>query len=81
MRRLNQDTIIAVFLLLASGVLFWATFSIRTPDYGVLTPSAWPRVIIFALAALSFLYLIQSVKKGEEKRQVSDFLIALLNAY
>ena len=43
MRRLNQDAVIAVFLLLASGVLFWATFSIRTPDYGVLTPSAWPR--------------------------------------
>ena len=72
MRRLNQDAVIAVFLLLASGVLFWATFSIRTPDYGVLTPSAWPRVIIFALAVLSFLYLIQSLKKGVDEGQVSE---------
>ena len=72
MRRLNQDTVIAVFLLLASGVLFWATFSIRTPDYGVLAPSAWPRVIILALAVLSFLYLIQSLKKGVNARQVSE---------
>ena len=64
MRRLNQDAVIAIFLLLASGICFWATFSIRTPDYGVLTPSAWPRVIIFALALLSFIYLIQSLKKG-----------------
>lgn len=61
MRRLNQDAVIAIFLLLASGILFWSTFSIRSPDYGVLTPSAWPRVIIVALAVLSVIYLIQSL--------------------
>jgi hypothetical protein len=72
MRRLNQDAVIAVFLLLASGVLFWATFSIRTPDYGVLTPSAWPRVIISALSILSFLYLIQSLKKSVDEGQASE---------
>ena len=72
MRRLNQDAVIAIFLLLASGILFWSTFSIRTPDYGVLTPAAWPRVIIFALALLSFLYLIQSLKKGVDENAVSD---------
>ncbi|MEZ7864831.1 MAG: tripartite tricarboxylate transporter TctB family protein [Rhodospirillales bacterium] len=72
MRRLNQDAVIAIFLLLASGILFWSTFSIRTPDYGVLTPAAWPRVIIFALALLSFLYLIQSLKKGVDENAVAD---------
>lgn len=63
MRRLNHDAVIAIFLLLASGILFWSTFSIRSPDYGVLAPSAWPRVIIVALAILSVIYLIQSVRK------------------
>ena len=66
MRRLNQDAVIAIFLLLASGILFWSTFSIRTPDYGVLAPSAWPRVIIIAMAILSVIYLIQSVRKQED---------------
>ena len=65
MRRLNHDAVIAIFLLLASGILFWSTFSIRTPDYGVLAPSAWPRVIIIAMAILSVIYLIQSVRKAE----------------
>ncbi len=65
MRRLNQDAVIAIFLILASGVLFWSTFSIRSPDYGVLAPSAWPRVIIIVLAILSVIYLIQSVGKEQ----------------
>jgi len=64
MRRLNQDAIIAILLLLVSGVLFWSTFSIRSPDYGVLAPSAWPRAIIIALAFLSSIYLLQSIKDG-----------------
>ena len=63
MRRLNHDTVIAIFLILASGVLFWSTFSIRSPDYGVLAPSAWPRGIIIALAILSVIYLIQSLRR------------------
>jgi putative tricarboxylic transport membrane protein len=65
MRRLNQDAVIAIVLLLISGVLFWSTFSIRTPDYGVLAPSTWPRIIIIVLAILSVIYLISSIKEGE----------------
>ncbi|NQV99990.1 MAG: tripartite tricarboxylate transporter TctB family protein [Rhodospirillales bacterium] len=64
MSRLNKDAVIAIFLLVASGILFWSTFSIRTPDYGVLSPAAWPRVIIIALTLLSFIYLFQSLKAG-----------------
>lgn len=64
MRRLNQDTIIAILLLMASGVLFWETMSIRSPDYGVLKPATWPQVIIVAMALLSAIYLIQSIKQG-----------------
>ena len=38
MMRLNKDACVAIFLLLACGVLFWASFDIRQPDYGVLMP-------------------------------------------
>lgn len=72
MRRLNQDAIIAIFLILASGVLFWSTFSIRTPDYGVLSPAVWPQVIIIALGILSVLYLIQSLKKGADEEGLPE---------
>ncbi|MGI9488183.1 MAG: tripartite tricarboxylate transporter TctB family protein [Geminicoccaceae bacterium] len=61
MGRLNRDTVVAIFLLLISGVLMIASFDIREPDYGQLSPAAWPRVIVVALGILSLLYLIQSL--------------------
>jgi len=67
MARLNKDTIVAIFLLLACGVFIWASFDIRQPDYGVLMPSAWPRVILGALTLLSFIYLFQSLRAGPDE--------------
>jgi len=67
MVRMNRDTMVAIFLLLACGVFIWATFDIRQPDYGVLLPSTWPRVILSALTLLSFIYLIQSIKAGPDE--------------
>ena len=64
MNRLNRDTVIAVILMLFCGVFFWASFDIREPDYGVLPPSAWPRVILGLLALLSVIYLVQSLRRG-----------------
>ena len=64
MSRLSQDTIIAILLLLISGGLMIASFGIREPDYGQLSPAAWPRTIVAALGVLSFLYLIQSLRAG-----------------
>ncbi|MDH3715008.1 MAG: tripartite tricarboxylate transporter TctB family protein [Gammaproteobacteria bacterium] len=66
MERLNRDVYIAVVLLVLCGVLFWATFDIRQPDYGVLMPSAWPRTILVALTILSLIYLIQSLRRGRD---------------
>ena len=37
-----------------------ASFEIREPDYGVLSPAAWPRLIIIIIGGLSVIYLIQS---------------------
>jgi hypothetical protein len=64
MGRLNQDTIVAIFLLLVSGGLMIASFDIREPDYGQLSPATWPRVIVGALGFLSFIYLLQSARAG-----------------
>ena len=64
MARMNRDTIVAIFLLLGCGVLIWATFDIRQPDYGVLMPSTWPRVVLAVLSVLCLIYLVQSVKAG-----------------
>lgn len=66
MTRLSRDSYVAVFLLLVAGVFFWASFDIRQPDYGVLMPSTWPRIIIGVLAFLSVIYLIQSLRAPSE---------------
>ena len=66
MQRLNRDAIIAIILLAFCGVFFLSSFDIRQPDYGVLMPSTWPRVVIGVLAFLSVLYLIQSTSAGAE---------------
>ena len=64
MDRINRAVVIAAVLLLFSGVFFWASFEIRAPDYGVLLPSTWPRVILAVLTFLSMIYLIQSLRAG-----------------
>ncbi len=66
MGRLGRDAVIAIVLLMACGVLFWSTFSIRVPDYGQLKPSTWPRVVLGVLTLLSVIYLVQSLRRGPE---------------
>ena len=67
MGRLNRDVYVAVFLLLFSGVMFWASFDIREPDYGVLAPSVWPRVILTFFTILTLIYLVQSLRRGPDE--------------
>jgi len=64
MQRLNRDSIVAIVLLVACGVFIWASFDIRQPDYGVLMPSTWPRIVLAALTFLSFIYLVDSLRNG-----------------
>ena len=72
MGRLNRDAVIAIVLLMACGILFWSTFSIRSPDYGQLKPSTWPRVVLTVLSLLSTIYLIQSLRRGPAPEDESD---------
>ncbi len=69
MTRINRDAVIAIFLLLVCGVFFWASFDIRQPDYGTLSPPTWPRVILVVLGCLSLIYLMQSVRRGPDEAQ------------
>ena len=64
MTRVNRDTVIAIVLLMAWGVFLAASFEIRQPDYGVLSPATWPRVIIAVLIVLTLIYLVQSIRMG-----------------
>ena len=74
----NRDSIIALILIMASGGLMLASFEIREPDYGVLSPAAWPRLIIVILGILSALYFIQSLRtnKVEEIESTSRTLVS-----
>ena len=72
MGRLNRDAVIAIVLLMACGILFWSTFSIRAPDYGQLKPSTWPRVVLGVLSLLSTIYLVQSLRRGPAPEDEAD---------
>jgi putative tricarboxylic transport membrane protein len=61
LRSLNRDTVIAILLLVFCSFLAWSTLYIRSPDYGTLAPSAWPRMVLAALALFSLIYLLQSL--------------------
>ena len=64
MSRLNRDVYIAIVLLLLCAAFFAASFHIREIDYGILTPAAWPQIILVALTILSLVYLVQSLRRG-----------------
>ncbi len=72
MQRLNRDSIVAIVLLVICGVFIWASFDIRQPDYGVLQPSTWPRIILAALTFLSFIYLVSSLRNGLDSQESED---------
>ncbi len=64
MIRVNRDTVVAILLLVGCGVLINASFDIREPDYGQLSPATWPRVIVGVITLLSLIYLVQSIRRG-----------------
>ena len=57
---MSKDTIAALCLIMACGGLMLASLDIREPDYGVLSPAAWPRLIIVIMGVLSVIFFLQS---------------------
>ena len=76
----NRDTVVALCLIMASGGLMVASFDIREPDYGVLSPAAWPRLIIIIMGVLSVLYFVQSLRmpktdtSNTQKKNLFEFM-------
>ena len=76
----NRDSIVALCLIMASGGLMVASFDIREPDYGVLSPAAWPRLIIIIMGVLSVLYFVQSLRmpktdtSNTQKKNLFEFM-------
>ena len=68
MPRISSDTVIAILLLLISGVLFHDTFFFRETPLAIITSDVWPRVVLVLLFVFSGLYLFQSLRSppGEE---------------
>lgn len=66
MTRINRDTLVAIVLLVVCGVFLAASFDIREPDYGQLSPATWPRAVIGVLTLLCLIYLFQSLGKRPE---------------
>lgn len=73
MRRVNSDVLIAVFLLLGCGILFYDTFFYRETPLAIVKSSVWPRVVLGLLFVFSIIYLIQSLRtapSSEERKTI-----------
>ena len=81
MSRLNTDTVCAIVILAAGGIFFGATFSIQKMDYRSLGAEVWPRVVLVLLFALTFAYLLQSLKQGPDKKTEGGGVIGWIGRY
>ncbi len=61
MGRLSRDVIVSIVLLLFCGFLIHAGFQIRDPQFGELSPAAWPQAVSYVLTAFCLIYFIQSL--------------------
>lgn len=71
MKRLNQDSIVAVFLLLFCAVFIGASFQIREMDFGQMASATWPRAILTLLTVLVLIYLAQSLTTAKNVDEAS----------
>lgn len=65
-RRINRDSLTAVFLLLLCGAFIAASFEIEVTNYGTMQSSIWPRVLLGALTLFSLLLLAQALRTPPE---------------
>ncbi|MBI4183932.1 MAG: tripartite tricarboxylate transporter TctB family protein [Proteobacteria bacterium] len=80
MGSLNRDSVIAIVLLAFCGLMFWETFNIPRFESAAIGSEVWPRLIIAALAALSLVYLLQSLRRPAEPAAIAG-RGAFLRAY
>ena len=61
MTNTSRDTIVSIILLLFCGFLMWAGQQIRDPQFGELSPAAWPKGVTWVLTGFCIVYFIQSI--------------------
>lgn len=58
---IRQDTIVAILLMVFTGVMWNATYDIQVMPFSSLPSNVWPRVILIVLGGFSALLLLQSL--------------------
>ncbi len=72
MGTLNRDTIVSILLLLFCGFLIWAGTQIRDPQFGELSPAAWPKAVTYVLTVFCLVYFLQSIRAGADDPAEAD---------
>jgi hypothetical protein len=72
MGTLSRDTIVSILLLLFCGFLIWAGTQIRDPQFGELSPAAWPKAVTYVLTAFCLIYFLQSIRAAEDTVPEAD---------
>ncbi|MBM3571366.1 MAG: tripartite tricarboxylate transporter TctB family protein [Alphaproteobacteria bacterium] len=67
MRRLNADAITALLLIVGAAGLFRLTYDFRVPIFATMSSALWPRLILAALAVMSLIYLVQSLRSPADR--------------
>ena len=65
MSKLNQDTLIAIFLIIFCGIMIHSTGYIEDPGYQGMKASFWPTVILWLLSFMSLWLLVKSFYKNQ----------------
>ncbi len=68
MRALDRDTIVSILLLLFCGFLIWSGTLIRDPQFGELSPAAWPQGVSYVLTAFCLIYFFQNVMRARSSK-------------
>ncbi len=72
MGTLSRDTIVSILLLLFCGFLIWAGTQIRDPQFGELSPAAWPKAVTYVLTVFCLFYFLQSIRADEDTVPAAD---------
>ena len=65
MSKLNQDTLIAIFLIIFCGIMIHNTGYIEDPGYQGMKASFWPTVILWLLSFMSLWLLVKSFYQNQ----------------
>ena len=76
MKSLSRDVVVSIALLFFCGFLIRAGFLIRDPQFGELSPAAWPQAVSYVLTAFCLIYFFQSISANK-----SDIAAALADEY